>query len=280
MIPSSSIWRQSQQHGQRLQTYVEQTQKQVSIERVVLPTTTQDHQQPQGVSMDGGMMNIRQEGWKEFKVGAVFDIELRLERDESTHELVERPHGVNVDYTAVLGSAAQFGSALWALAVDRKIPSAADSSLTADGADWIWNLAADYFPDSTQIIDWYHATQHLADAAKALFPTDDKQTQTWLKQRKNDLFQGQIWKITQALEQHDLAQHAHYFHVHHRRMQYQEFQENGYPIGSGTVESGVKQFKARLTGAGMRWSRRAAQQMLIIRSAILGNSFDQLWTLA
>jgi hypothetical protein len=47
--------------------------------------------------MNGGMMNIRQEGWKEFKVGAVFDIELRLERDESTHELVERPHGVNVD---------------------------------------------------------------------------------------------------------------------------------------------------------------------------------------
>jgi len=63
-------------------------------------------------------------------------------------------------------------------------------------------------------------------------------------------------------------------------MQYQEFQENGYPIGSGTVESGVKQFKARLTGAGMRWSRQAAQQMLLIRAAILGKSFDRLWASA
>ena len=59
-------------------------------------------------------------------------------------------------------------------------------------------------------------------------------------------------------------------------MQYQEFQEQYYPIGSGTGESGVKQFKARLTGAGMRWSRLAAQQMFIIRAAVLGHHFDQL----
>jgi hypothetical protein len=44
--------------------------------------------------------------------------------------------------------------------------------VAADGAEWPWTVAADLFPDSTQIVDWYHATQHLAQAAHALFPTD------------------------------------------------------------------------------------------------------------
>ena len=56
--------------------------------------------------------------------------------------------------------------------------------------------------------------------------------------------------------------------------------EDGYPIGSGTVESGVKQFKARLTGAGMRWSRPGAEEMLVIRGTALACSFDALWDAA
>jgi hypothetical protein len=63
-------------------------------------------------------------------------------------------------------------------------------------------------------------------------------------------------------------------------MQYQAFLEDGYPIGSGTVESGVKQFKLRLTGAGMRWSRKAAEEMLVIRGAVMGQRFDALWDAA
>ena len=277
MVPSSSIWRQSQRHGERLQAYMEQQQAQVSVERVVLADAKHDHENQKGVSMDGGMVNIRQEGWKEFKIGAIFDVEQRLERDERTNELIERAHGVNVDYTAILGKVEQFAPAFWALAVKREVPTAAETSVTADGAEWIWNITADYFPDSMQIIDWYHANQHLAAAAKALYPDDEKMEKQWFKKRQDDLFQGNIWKITKPLDEHGLTEHSHYFHVHQRRMQYQEFQENGYPIGSGTVESGVKQFKARLTGPGMRWSRQAAQWMLLLRAAILGNTFDLLW---
>jgi hypothetical protein len=59
-------------------------------------------------------------------------------------------------------------------------------------------------------------------------------------------------------------------------MQYQEFREEGYPIGSGTVESGIKQFKQRLTGAGMRWSRPGADRMLVIRAAVMTKTFDTL----
>jgi hypothetical protein len=279
-IPAASLWRQTQRYGARLAAYVNQQQEQVSPQRVVLPGAHEDHGQCKGVSLDGGMVNVREEGWKEFKVGAISDIEQRLARDPTTRELVEQPHAVNMAYSAVLGSAEQFAPALWELAVRSAVPQAADSSVTADGAAWIWNLAADYFPDSVQIVDWYHACEHLAAAASALHPDEAQAAQRWYQQRQNDLFKGNIHKITLPLDQAGLSDHAHYFHTHKRRMQYQEFREEGYPIGSGTVESGIKQFKARLTGPGMRWSRPGAERMLIIRAAVLADTFDALWTVA
>jgi hypothetical protein len=230
--------------------------------------------------MDGGMVNIREEGSKEMKVGTVFEVELRLERDPQTHDLVETPHAGATSYTAVLGSVADFGPALWRLAVERDVPRAFHSSVTADGADWVWNLAADDYPDSVQIVDWYHASAHLAQAAHALYPHHPDSAQRWFRHKQHDLFTGQIHRITSPLDRAGLADYSRYFHTHKRRMQYHAFREEGYPIGSGTVESAIKQFKTRLTGSGMRWSRPAAEQMLVIRAAVLDHSFDTLWNAA
>jgi len=276
-IPASSIWRVTQAAGVRFQHRLAHEQGQVSVERTVVPHATQDHTQQKGISMDGGLVHIRGEGWKEFKVGTVFDVELRLERDKRTMEFVERAHGVNMAYTAVLGAVDRFAPALWELAVHHDVPTARDSSVSADGAEWSWNLVADLFPDSVQVVDWYHALQHLSDAAKAVFPDDETKARRWFETATNDLFQGNVFKIIQFLERRGLADHARYFQVHQRRMQYAEFQEQGYPIGSGTVESGVKQFKVRLTGPGMRWSRSGAERMLVIRASVMQDSFDALW---
>jgi len=274
-VSLSSLWRRVQDYGEGLLQAECEQQRQVNPERMVLATT--DHNQSKGVSMDGGMVNIRCEGWKEVKVGVVYDVEAHLERDERTDEWTEVAHAQNLAYTAVLGDVEQFGPAIWSVAVAHALPSARQSSVTADGAEWIWNLVADYFPDSRQIVDWYHAKQHLCDAAQALFSDQPQQVQVWLSAREDDLFVGNIAAITQPLDEATLAEHSHYFHTHKRRMQYQEFREEGLPIGSGTVESSVKQFKARLAGPGMRWNRRAAQRMLLIRAAVLDHSFDQRW---
>jgi len=279
-IPASSIWRQVQRHGERLKQHQQRQQEQVAVERVVLPPPGLDHRRRKGVSMDGGKMHIRGEGWREFKVGTVCDVETRPEYDPEINEWVEQAHGVNIAYTGVLGSKEEFGPALWALAVAYDIPQAAEVSVTADGADWIWSLAADYFPDSVQIVDWYHAGQHVAQAAQALHPDDEAAAQRWNKQRRRDLYLGAIHRITSPLDNAGLQAYAQYFHTHKRRMQYQEFREQGYPIGSGTVESGIKQFKVRLTGPGMRWSRPAAERMLVIRAAVMTGNFDQLWALS
>lgn len=281
-IPASSIWRQTQRHGERLQKAVERQREQVSVERVVLPDVKYDHDQRKGVSMDGGMVNIRGEGWRELKVGAVFDIEIRLERNPQTHELEEMAHGVNVDYTAVLGSKDELTPALWALAVDHQVPTAKERAVIGDGAAWIWTVAEDVSPDGRQIVDWFHAVQHLADAAHALYPHDADITKRkrWLTTYKTHLYMGRVHKIIAVLHKRKRPDLAHYFETHQRRMQYLEFREEGFPIGSGTVESGVKQFKQRLTGTGMRWQRDQANRMLIIRAAVLSDAFHELWAAA
>ena len=279
ILPSSSIWRQVQVHGERLEKYVQQQREQVSVERVVLPDLRHDHYEPKMVSMDGGFVNIRTQGWRELKVGAVSDIELRLQRNPQTQELDEMAHANDVHYTAVLGSKEAFTPALWALAVERSVPTARKRASVGDGALWVWNVAEDVCPDGRQIVDWFHAVEHLSEAAHALYPDekDEKKRKSWLKTYKNHLYMGRIHKIIAVLTKRGHADLAIYFERHQRRMQYHQFREEGLPIGSGTVESGVKQFKQRLCGTGMRWQEDNANRMLVIRAAVLSNQFDALW---
>jgi hypothetical protein len=279
-IPTSSIWRQTQQHGQRLAEQVRNQREQVSLELVKLPDARQDHDQRKGVTMDGGMVNLRHEGWRELKVGAIFDIEQRLERDPQTQLLTHHAHAAQTHYTAALAGKAAFAPALWALAVEHDLPTAKESCVCADGAAWIWNVADEYFPVSRQIVDWFHAAQHLAQAAGTLYPDDEPKRQRWLKRQREQLYLGNIEAVMTALEAAGLSGDVGYFREHQRRMQYLEFREEGYPIGSGTVESAVKQFKQRLTGPGMRWDAHAAERMVILRAAVLSNDFDALWDAA
>ena len=153
-----------------------------------------------------------------------------------------------------------------------------DATQTNEKA-WIWDVAEDVCPDGQQVVDWYHAVEHLDKAAVALYPneSDLPKRQRWLKTYKDHLYMGRIETIISVLHKRGVPQLATYFERHKRRMQYLEFRENGLPIGSGTVESGVKQFKQRLTGTGMRWHLPNANRMIILRAAILGHDFDNLW---
>ena len=278
-VSSSSIWRQTQEYGHQIETQVAYQQTQVSVERIQLPDAKYDHNQRKGVSMDGGFVNIREQGWREMKVGTVFDVESRLERNPQTQELQEMAHGVNVHYTGVLGTKDEFTPALWALAVACDLPTARYRSVVADGATWIWDVAEDVCPDGQQVLDWYHAVENLYKVALALYPneSDVVKRDRWFNTYKNHLYMGQIEKIISVLHKRDVPELARYFEHHKRRMRYLKFREDGLPIGSGTVESGVKQFKQRLCSTGMRWKLENAKRMILLRSRVLGHDFDNLW---
>ena len=242
-----------------------------------------------GVAMDGATINIREEGWKEFKIGSLFDIAVRSSQDGKTGELIDLAHAANSSYVAHLGGPDVLGEMAWTEAQRRGWEEAQDTQVLGDGAVWIWNQASLHFGDSHQIVDWYHAKQHLVAAAHLLKEDSTRAFRRWLNSRETLLYQGQAGKIASELDraaqkqhQHaeDLASEATFFRNNQKRMNYLEMREEEWPIGSGMVESGAKQFKARFCGPGMRWSRNGAQNLLPIRSAVLSNRFDHMWAAA
>lgn len=275
-IPRMSLWRRVESGGEAL-SQVWTAQQQATIARLggQMQRTPQPQDVAKGMSLDGGMVHIRDEGWKEFKVGTIFEV-IPVPQ-ETTNEPVLGVRCQSMRYVAVLGDTETFAPQMWALALRAGALSAPRLSTTADGAAWIWRWVADYFPHEVEIVDWYHALTHLKAAAHALYPDDQPRALDWFEQRQDDLFEGRVDRIIQTLDDAFLSQHAHYFVEHFQRMQYADFRQQAYPIGSGTVESSIKQFKARLTGAGMRWSRMAAENMLLIRALVMADDLDDYW---
>jgi hypothetical protein len=290
-MSASSIWRRVEKWGERIRAIedVEREKANTLPDRGEIDRPEVGEGSRMGLSMDGTMINIREEGWKELKVGSVFDIALRSGVDEVTKEEVELPFADNISYVAHLGGPDIFGQKVWAEARQRYWNLAPDTVVVGDGATWIWNLTREHFFESYQVVDWYHACEHLASAARLMHGEGSPAAQRWYKRHQTILFQGHAEKIAKTLNRaaetrpkvaKELRTEAGYFDNNKRRMQYLEMRAEGYPIGSGTVESGGKQFKARLAGPGMRWSRAGAERLIPIRAAVMSGRFDSIWRVA
>ena len=292
-MDDSSIWRHVEKRGETLRKAEEKRKEKA----MALPQVGERPRQPatgadaMGVGIDGAMVNIREEGWKEFKVGSVYPIEKRPNRDLITGEWAQVACAVNNSYVAHLGDAQEFAPLIWSEAQSRGWEEARHTQTIGDGALWgpegTPNLADEHFPHSVRTLDWYHGSEYLHNAARLLFPASASATTRWLNRTETMLFQGQAETIALAisdkiasnpsLANDELTAAVTYFQHNHKRLQYMEFREDGFPIGSGMVESAAKQFKARFTGPGMRWSRKGLQRLIPIRSALLSHSFDALW---
>jgi hypothetical protein len=287
-MSDTSVWRRVAEWGEAFK-HLDTQQAQAAT---ALPKRNESAVQPadqagrMGVSLDGGMIYLRQEGWKEFKVGCVFAVEVRPTFDKETQEWVDLPHAIANTYVAHLGGPAVWGQRLWVEAEKRGWNRRRETQVVGDGSAWIWNVADEHFYDSQQVVDYYHAAEHVATAAQLLYPQDPTAARRWFTQAKKTLFQGHADQIAQTLTQaatrqpqvaDDLGAEAAYFETNKKRMQSMELREDGYLIGSGMVESGIKRFKTRFCGPGMRWSRAGAERMLSIRAAIMSDRFDTMW---
>lgn len=287
-MSDSTVWRRAKQWGEPFRglDQARQQQAQAMPQRGQVIGGQAKRAGRRGAAMDGAMVHIRQEGWKELKVGCVFDIELKAILDQETQESLEMGHAVHNSYVAHLGGPELFGRLLWAEAQARGWEAVYDTQVVGDAAPWIWQVTEQHFHDSRQTVDWYHATQHLHAAAQLYHPDNSRAAQRWYKAAQTSLFQGHASRISHLLHQKakgnsqrakDLRTEARYFENNKRRMAYLELREEGYLIGSGPVESGAKQFKARFTGPGMRWSREGIQRLIPIRAAVMSGQFDALW---
>ena len=286
-VSKTSVWRETQEYGKKLQQQEEKERVSAMIPPAQWHTTMTGMTGLRlGVSMDGGMIYIMEEGWKELKVGNVFEVGSKPGVARESQEAMEVPVAQTLSYVAHLGGPAAFGKLLWSEARRRAWWRAGETEAIGDGAGWIWNLVADHFGESRQIVDWYHAKSHLVAAGRALHGEEEKALQRWLKTQERLLYQGHARRIgEELLAQAKITPHAadrlraeaNYFLKHQRRMQYMTFREEGWVIGSGMAESGIKQYKSRFCGPGMRWSRTGAERLIAIRSSILGGRFEQRW---
>lgn len=189
-------------------------------------------------------------------------------------------------YLATFAPAAEFGVLMAAEARRRGAGQVRQLTVLGDGAHWIWNLATAHFPEATQIVDLYHAREHLHDLARLLAFMLGNHHQDWLAQRLDDLDNGDTDAITAAARVFPLAgaraQELNtalgYFDTNAPRMRYKHFRSLGMFTGSGAVEAGCKAvIGQRLKLSGMHWSTPGATGILTLRCQEASGRWEQIW---
>lgn len=194
----------------------------------------------------------------------------------------------STSYTGAIESAEQFGKRLYVEAWKRGWSRAEKKVVIGDGAEWIWNLAHQHFPGAVQIVDLYHARQHLWQLARLLFPNDSKRQNAWIGlHQKRWLDQGKIGKLVASLRSirltdADLANkirnEADYFARNAARMNYPQFRKQHLFLGSGVIEAGCKTVIGyRLKQSGMFWTVKGANAILSLRCSHLNGRFEDYW---
>lgn len=198
----------------------------------------------------------------------------------------------SVTYSAAIESAASrdtdttpsaFAQRALREATRRGFARAARHVVLGDGAAWIWNLADEYFPTAVQIVDRFHAKQHLSDVAKAIYGAGSDLAAQWARQRHAELDAGQIDNIIAALALHANSCHSaeqcsDYLAHNRARMRYHEFRAQGLCTSTGVVEAGCKYaIGTRLKRAGMHWTLAGANAIIALRCCKLSGRFADFW---
>jgi hypothetical protein len=218
---------------------------------------------------------------REVKMAAVFT---QTALDE--HGYPVRDPGSS-SYLATFAPAPQFGILMAAEARRRGADRARQLTILGDGAPWIWNLATQHFPAATQIVDLFHAREHVHDLASLAGRLLAGHRDEWLAARLAELDAGDITALLTAgrglrflgslATERDKA--LHYFETNAHRMHYARYRSLGLFVGSGTVEAGCKAvIGQRLKLSGMRWTEQGATGILTLRCHQASNRWDQIWT--
>ena len=218
---------------------------------------------------------------REVKLGCLFtqtstDSEARPVRDEDS-----------TSYVAAIETAEAFGLRLYTEAWRRGWSRAQKKVVIGDGAIWIWNLADQHFPSAIQIVDLYHARQHLWDLSAKLSPNDSKGLRQWIARCLDRLERGKIEALVKILRDSPpgtdelaktIANEAEYFERNAERMRYPAFRAQGLFVGSGVVEAGCKVvIGARLKCSGMFWTVRGANAIIALRCCRISRRFEDYW---
>ena len=210
-----------------------------------------------------------------------FDAEGTPIRDEGSVT-----YSAALESASALDTAAQrspFAERVWREATRRRFNQASRTAVLGDGAAWIWNIAADQFPTAFQIVDRFHAKQHLSDLAKALYGPTHPRAAQWADRRKEELDTGKFRALLNAIRRQvprseDARRCLHYFQTNRQRMRYPEFHAQGLCTSTGVVEAGCKvAIGTRLKRAGMHWTIQGSNAIIALRCSKLSGRFQDFW---
>jgi hypothetical protein len=191
-------------------------------------------------------------------------------------------------YVGAIETAEEFGKRLYVEAWKRGWSRAENKVVMGDGAEWIWNQAEQHFPGAVQIVDLYHARQHLWELVRKLHPNDEAQQKTWMRvHQKRLLDKGKIEKLVAAMASlhssnpevaEKIRLETDYFNRNADRMRYPRFRAQHLFVGSGVIEAGCKSvIGSRLKRSGMFWTVRGANAILALRCCHLNGRFEDYW---
>ena len=190
-------------------------------------------------------------------------------------------------YVGAIETAEEFGKRLYVEAWKRGWSRAAKKVVLGDGAEWIWNLAEQHFPGAIQIVDLYHARQHLWGLARTLYPHQEAEQRRWMMVHQDLLDDGKITELVAALRASDTSQpelaekirtEVGYFETNADRMRYPEFRRQHLFVGSGVIEAGCKTvIGCRCKQSGMFWTVRGANTILALRCCHFNGRFEDYW---
>lgn len=218
---------------------------------------------------------------REAKLGCVFT---QTTLDENGKPVRDE---ASTTYAGRIETAEEFGKDLYAEVGRRELLRAKRQIVLGDGAIWIWELAEEYFPEAIQIIDLYHAREHVWKVGYALYGEKSKAMESWVQKRIRELDQGDIGSIRNAFRRakpsseggrQTVQTELEFFRKNQKRMQYAQFKSQGLFVGSGVIEAGCKTvIGQRLKQSGMQWTVDGANSIITLRCCLLSGEWEDYW---
>lgn len=232
---------------------------------------------------DGSQVNTRLEDengstWKEMKLGLIFSDRDVIKRSDESHIITAK------EYVSYFGSVSEFKKFVFAAAARAGYGKLEEVVVVGDGAQWIWNMCEELFPDAVRILDFYHMSENTHKYAKFIYPEDEVTRKIWVNKILDGLRNGKVTETIKLVEEKKVDKVPDgvvnlytYITNNKERIDYKFYKEKGYYMGSGAIESGNKMvIQQRMKQSGMRWSIDGGQYIAALRTKHESNRWDEV----
>jgi hypothetical protein len=233
------------------------------------------------ISADGAMVPLLHGQWAEVRTLVIGEVQPAV---QERGEWVVHTH--NLSYFSRKTSSEEFERLALVEIQRRGVENARQVAAVMDGSDWLQGFTDYHRPDAVRILDFPHAGEHIGQVGEFLYGEGTSQAQEWLKGKLHQLKhagpEDLFSELDQLQAQHPDAQaisgNLAYLKKREQQIQYPRFQADGWPIGSGIVESGNKLVvEVRLKGSGMHWAEQHVNSMLALRNIVCSGRWKEDW---